>query len=76
MPLAHAHLERLRMSSDSSQEESPAGLPTPKASAGCSLQLNKESCVSSLASCPESTSFGGYGREFQFLKEGGVGSRF
>lgn len=54
MPLAHAHLERVHMSSDSSHEWSPAGLPTPKASTGCSLQLNKESCVSSLAPCPES----------------------
>lgn len=54
MPLAHAHLKRVHMSSDSSHEGSPAGLPTPKASTGCSLQLNKEFCVSSLAPCPES----------------------
>lgn len=30
--------------------------PTPKASTGCHLGLNRESCVSSLAPCPESHS--------------------
>lgn len=54
MPLAHARLKGTHMSTDSSHKGGLLGCPTPKASTGCHLGLNRESCMSSLAPCPES----------------------
>lgn len=77
----HAYLKGARVSSDTSHEGSPAGPPpsSPDASTGCSLGLNRESYVSSLAPCPDSHIFCrhqhcGHSREFQPLKGGRTGS--
>lgn len=54
-----AYLKGARVSSDTSHEGSPAAPPpsSPDASTGCSLGLNRESYVSSLAPCPDSHIF-------------------